>query len=188
MEWLVVIDEEGIQQQFKMGTDTKSAASEESGLKNKAKSNFKTHERIVFIFSKNGGWDPIEEMPAELRPKDWYLNKRPDAEKFQENFEEYYKKLIKELHGKYKAWSGPEFHGYTIRKTTLKNYIEVLAELDAKDYEEFHTKYKGYRGAIEILYSTQKLLHPHVETSQQAGEKVIKWVKKLQAEEELDEE
>ena len=91
-----------------------------------------------------------------------------------------------ELSKKYGASNPSGKYGYDIRKTTLRNYIEVLADLDAKDYNEFHKSYQGLDGAIDILYSTISLIHPHVNSSSEASDKIIKWTTKLKNEKELE--
>jgi len=179
MQWLVVIDEEGVQAQYLMGKDTKKAAGEEVGLKDKAKCLFKTHERLKIIFEY--GYDPVDEKSSTLKQLDWDTQRQWNRE-----FKDFYNGMREELSKKYSA-SGPQGkYGYDIRKTTLRNYIEVLAELDdAKDYNEFHKNYQGLEGAIDILYSTISLLHPRANSSSEASDKIIKWTTKLQNEKEL---
>jgi hypothetical protein len=183
MQWLVVIDEEGVQAQYLMGKDTKKAAKEETGLKDKAKCLFKTHERLKIAFEY--GYDPVDEKSSTssikaIKQLDWDEQRRWNSE-----FQDFYNKMREDLSKRYSA-SGPrEKYGYDIRKTTLRNYIEVLAELDAKDYNEFHKNYQGLPGAIDILYSTISLLHPHVNSSSEASDKIIKWTTKLKNEEDL---
>lgn len=184
MQWLVVIDEEGVQAQYLMGKDTKKAAQEESGLRDKAKCLFKTHERIMIAFEY--GYDPVDEKSSTssiqaIKQLDW-----DEQRKWNREFNTFYNEMRNELSKKYGASNPSGKYGYDIRKTTLRNYIEVLAELDANDYEQFHKKYSGLEGAIEILSSAIKLLHPHAATSAEASEKVMKWMTKLQNEKDLN--
>lgn len=178
MQWLVAIDEEGVQMQYLMGVDTEKAAKEESGLKNKAKCIFKTHERLKLVFEF--GYDPIDPRGSHNRKMS-----RDEERQWDRDFQNFYNNMKEKLSKKYKASSPREKYGYDIRKTTLRNYIEVLADLDAKDYDQFRNNYSGLDGAIDILGSTIKLLHPHADTSIEASEKVTKWITKLQNEKEL---
>jgi hypothetical protein len=168
MEWLVVIDDEGVQAQYLMGKSTEKAAQEEVGLKK--------HARIVFAFENK--IDPEGRTPDNMEWREW--------REIQENWKEFVRKRVGDIHAKWGASPAPMKHGYDIRKTTLKNYIEVLAELDAKDYDQFHKNYQGLDGAIEILASTIKLMSPHVATAEEAGEKVMKWMTKLRNEQDLN--
>ena len=162
-----------------MGKDTKKAAQEESGLKDKAKCIFKTHERLKIVF--NSGFDPIEDWPYGQGKNLDYDEQR----KWNREFNTFYNEMRNELSKKYGASNPSGKYGYEIRKSTLRNYIEILADLDAKDYDEFHKNYQGLLGAIDILYSTISLLHPHVNSSSEASDKIIKWTTKLKNEEAL---
>lgn len=129
MKWLVLIDAKGIQGQIKAGTDIAAAAEEEKSLEKRTK--------IIWAFEKQD-----------------YQKDDQDAK-----FADFVKKKRNELSKKYNAASPDEFFGYNMRKR-YANFegIEVLADLDANDYSDFHKKYSGLKGAIEILANTEKVM------------------------------
>jgi hypothetical protein len=114
-----------------MGKDVEKAAIEQKSLAKYAKIKF------AFEFAKDpdGSWED------------------------KKSFANFLSVLTQRLHKKYKASDPAEFHGYKLRKQySLGSGIEVLADLDAKDYDEFRKKYKGIQGAIDILLSTKKVM------------------------------
>jgi len=85
----------------------------------------------------------------------WAFEKKDSADKFSQ----FFKEKRNELSKKYNAASPEEFMGYNMRKR-YANFtgIEVLADLDANDYSDFHKKYSGIKGVIEILSSAEKVM------------------------------
>lgn len=137
MKWLVTINSEGIQCQVPVGKNISAAAAEEKSLENRA--------QIVFIFKhatappKPGSWDI---SPVFVRA--WSDEKA---------------KARRVLHKKYGAATPGEISGYNLRKQyAMGDGVEVLADLDAKDYDEFRKKYSGFDGAIGVLERTEKVM------------------------------
>jgi hypothetical protein len=183
MNWLICIDEEGVQCQLILGKDLDKAQKEASVLKNRAKCLFKPHERLLYVFKK--GFDPIEKWPPD---KNVSWSTSDEEREWEKEFKEFYHDMQSKLSKKYGAATGAEKHGYDIRKSTLRNYIEIVASLDnANTYEEFYKNYPGLEGALELLQSATKLMHPHAEDSRDASEKIVRWMKKLQNEIDLKE-
>lgn len=161
MKWLVCVNSEGVQCQVPTGTNTKKAAEELKVLLNRAK--------IKFAFEyKSGGHDP--------NSSDYETEKA---------FGQFLAELTRKIHEKYGAASPAEFTGYTMRKRyAMGDGIEVMADLDADNYEEFHKKYHGAQGGIDILDRTVKLMSPPVSDKDKAAKLIFKFRKKLEAEKE----
>lgn len=154
MKWLVSINDEGIQCQFLMGRDLEiSAAKEKEFGKNVVE-----RSKIVHIFEKG----PIS---------DDYTGTSSLGEIIRKRRANFYK-------GE-EAWSDAEKIGYDLRKRSLGKYIEVLAELDADNLDEFEKNYSGYKGAIAILYSTEKVMWG---AGSGASKAVAKMIRKLEIE------
>ena len=136
MDWLVCINNEGIQCQVPVGKKgaSKKIAADEEGLEKKSKIKF------IFEFGE-GGEDPDK----------GYQN--------QKTFKDFHNVERQRLYKKYGAAAPSEIKGYSLRTHyVIGDGVEVLAELDAKNYEEFKKKYSGINGAIEVLYNTKKVM------------------------------
>jgi hypothetical protein len=97
-----------------------------------------------------------EEKSLEKRAKIMWAFERNDPS---EKFSEYFKIKRNELSKKYNAATPDEFFGFNMRKRFANfNGLEVLADLDANDYPDFHKKYQGLKGAIEILSNSEKVM------------------------------
>lgn len=159
MKWLVVINDEGMQAQVPVGEDIEKDAKEEKNLKN----------RIQLIIVLEHGIDPQSEMS------------RNEKEEYNELFNKYRNTFYRNK----KSATPAEMLGYNMRKRYVGGkYIEVLADLDAKDYSEFSRKYRGYQGAIDILWNTEKIM---TGASSDPIKTVKKWIKKLEVEAEDEE-
>jgi hypothetical protein len=159
MKWLVVINTEGVQGQVPVGKgDLKKAAEEQKALKNRVK--------IMYAFE---------------------FAKDPDGDyQDRKSFEDYYKVHTARLHKKYGAASPQEIAGYNLRKqVAMGDGIEVQAELDADDYDEFRKKYGGTKGAIDILLSTEKVMSG---AGKDPAKAVSKLIRKLEIEAEDEED
>jgi hypothetical protein len=160
MKWLVCINSDGIQCQIPIGKDPSAAAKEASGIKK--------HAKVQFIFEfGEGGHDPDSNDYQDRRTFEDFLNIR-----------------VQRLHAKYFAASPGEVAGYNVRKAVaIGDGLEVLADLDANDYKEFHNKYSGTKGAKDILYSTERVMSGGGSTSESAAKAVDKLIRKLEIEE-----
>lgn len=159
-KWLVAIDEEGIQAQFGLGSgDMEKNAEEEKKLKENAENRAK----VIYVFE-------YEEHPgsgSNRRLQDLIRRRR----------DQFYQERG--------AFNPAEMMGYNMRKTTIGgNYIEVLADLpNADNIQQFQRNYSGLDGAIEILLSTEKIMHG---AGKDPAKSVMKWIKKLELEKEED--
>jgi len=96
------------------------------------------------------------------------------------NFMNFLKVLTQKLHKKYGAADPQEFFGYNMRKQyAMGSGVEVLADLDAKNYGEFSKKYRGIQGAIDILLSTKKVMSGG---GKDPAKTIFKLVRKLEIE------
>lgn len=160
MDWAVSINDEGIQAQIRAGRNTAKASAEAADMKK--------HAKIMFVFElADGGHDPDGD----------YEDRK--------TFEDFLSVKIQEIADKYGAASVAETHGYNIRKSTLGPYVEVVAQLDdADNYSDFQKNYRGLNGAIKILRSATKLLHPFASSSKDASRIIDKQIRKLEVESE----
>jgi hypothetical protein len=155
-KWLCVINDEGIQAKFLAGTNIAAAAKDTKDMMR--------HAKIMYIFET--GLNPNSREYEDQKKYSAYITKK--------------EKEITEKHG---AWSQSEYFGYDLRKRYIgSDYIEVLADIDAKDIDEFQKKYSGIKGAIEILQNTEKLMSPRAENSEKASKLISKQIRKLQIE------
>lgn len=152
--WLVVINDEGVQCQVLAGPESgaKKAAEEQKTLKNYAK--------IKFIFK------------FALDPDGDYEDKQA--------FRDFLNVQVQDLFKKYGAASPQEFSGYNMRKrVAMGNGMEILAKLDAKNYDEFHRGYSGIDGAIDILLSADRIMSGDYDRNS-PGKSVSKLIRKLE--------
>jgi len=155
MKWLAVINDEGIQAKIPAGRDTDKAAEEQKNMKKYAK--------IMFIFYSHG-----------KDPEGDYDDRK--------EYGQFLKDLTSKLHKKYGAADPSDFFGYNLRKQyAMGNGLEVLADLDAKDYQEFTKKYRGIQGAIDILLNTEKIMSGSYNRAE-PGKSVHKLIRKLEIE------
>jgi len=158
MKWLVCINSEGKQCQIPAGKgDLKKAAEEEKALNKQAKI------RFIFEFGE-GGQDPDKD----------YQNR--------ETFKHFKNVLKQRLYKKYGAADPSEYFGYSLRKAyAMGDGIEVLADLDADDFDEFKKKYSGAKGAAKILWSTEKIMSGSYDRNEPA-KTISKMIRKLEIE------
>lgn len=152
--WLVTINDEGVQCKILAGSErgAKKAAEEQKVLKNHAKIKF------VFKFEKDPAGD--------------YEDKQA--------FRDFLNVQVQDLFKKYGAASPEEFYGYNMRKrVAMGNGMEVLAKLDAKNYDEFHRNYSGIDGAIDILLSADRIMSGDYDRKG-PGKSVSKLIRKLE--------
>lgn len=159
-KWLVTIDEEGVQTQFGLGSgDMEQNAKDEKAFN---KENLANKAKVIFTFEQGRA------------PNDGYRDK--------DSLSSIQKRLKGDFYKKRGAFNPAEYFGYQMRQKTISGkYIEVVAELDADDIGEFHQKYSGLDGAIEILLSAERLMKP---TTDNPGKTIMKWIKKLELEKE----
>ncbi len=151
MKWIVVINDEGIQAKVPVGDNLKDAERDQNNLKK--------YGYIKFIFES----DPPGQNPERNR-----------------EYREWFAEETEKLHKKYGAASPREIGGYNMRKqTAMGNGVEILADLDAKDYDEFGKKYSGYNGATEILLNTERILSGRYNRDN-PGKSISNLIKKLE--------
>ena len=97
------------------------------------------------------------------------------------DFEEIKKEIMAKISKEDDVWTG--YNGYTIRKTTLKKYIEVIVDMSDRQFQSAESR--GIDGAIDILLSTEKLVSPKVKSSEEVATIIQKWIKKLELENEI---
>jgi hypothetical protein len=110
----------------------------------------------------------------------------PDKLTYSKDKEEWgslYKNKYNEIADRFNLPRLGEYQGYQLRKRiALGDGIEVLADLDAKGYDEFEKKYRGYQGLIDILMSTERVLTGHGGSPESAAKKVVKMIKMFEIE------
>ncbi len=165
MKWLVCISTSGVECKMPIGENP-------SEIKNLIKSVTKQHFGIYYVFERHPGSIQFYEKEENS------YSYNSDNQSFI-NWCEGKKHKIAFAHGADTISS----KGYELRKRYIGNdYIEVLADLEAEDYKDF--QYYDEDGAIEILSSAEKLMHPSVKDSSEAVKLISKWIKKLELEKE----
>lgn len=158
-KWLVTIDDQGVQAQFGLGSGDMEQNAKDEKLFSKGRLIDKA--KIIFVFEYG------------QVPSDSYSDK--------DKLKSIQQKMKNSFYQKRGAFNPSEYFGYQMRQKTLNNYIEVVSELDADDVSEFHRKYSGIEGAIEILYNTEKVMKG---SGGDPAKTVMKWIKKLELEKE----
>lgn len=160
MIWQVCISENGVEQQLCLGDNDRIAKEQESYLHSFDKT------RIKLLFTGTN--------PQYLKGDYWYKNFS------KENYEEKIEKELSEIAARHGSIGFYSMHkGYEVRKSTLGDYIEVLTDLEADNYDEFHSLYPGLEGAINILYNSTAVLHG---ASASPAKAIMRMVKKIQLE------
>ena len=111
MNYLVCINQEGVQCKFKVGKDPKKA---EILIKRTLNQHY-----IKSIFKYNG--DPSK-MDFSVR----------------EVFSDERKKIKSKILEKFDIWSG--YGGYQIRKTAIGKYVEVLVDMKEKEFKDAESR------------------------------------------------
>lgn len=157
MIWQVCVSRRGVEQQLCLGDNDKIARAQRSFMHK--------YDKLLIKYLFNG-W-----KASQVTDSTWYKGTI---------YEKEIRDGLSEIAKKYGAGEvyGAQY-GYNMRKSTLEDYVEVLADLDAKDYSEFHKKYPGLEGAIDILHSSERVLHG---AGNDAAKAVNRMVKKLQFE------
>ena len=164
MTWQVCISNHGVEQQLCLGDKKTIAKKQEHFLRSFDR------KRIKLVFN---GYDSII-----VASKYWYRGIGD------EELEAMINKELEVIANKYGAYGYyASLQGYNIRKTTLPDYIEVFADLDADDYSEFGKKYSGLDGAIDILYNTTSVLHGAMSNPAKAVARMIKEIEFKKSEE-----
>jgi hypothetical protein len=155
MKWLVTINDEGIQAQFQAGENLDKSVEVEK----KFKEDIEQRAQIIFVFQEG-------KAPTE------HYNDRQIISTIKN-------KRASEFYASQKSWTPHEKWGYDLRKRYAGgNYIEVLADLDAKDISEFHKNYKGSKGVADILINTERV---YSGAGKDAAKTVARWIKRFQA-------
>jgi hypothetical protein len=161
MDWQVCIDQTGVQMQLCLGDNDKIALKQRSFMHTYDKL------RIKYLFN---GWTGPQVMSSV-----WYKGTV---------YEKEIREGVREIAKKYGAegyYDGEPY--YQMRKSSLSDYIEVIATLDAKNYDDFGKKYSGIDGAIEILSNTKTVLRGAGVLGDAAGA-VNRMIRKLEFEKE----
>ena len=159
-KWLVTIDDEGVQAQFGLGSgDMDKNAEDEKAF---SKIDLKNKAKVIFVFTR------------KKLPSDDYSDRR--------ELDSIAKGMKSSFYQKRGAFDPSEHFGYDMRKKSLGKYIEVVSELEADDVSEFHRKYSGLDGAIDILFNAERIMSPTTDP----GKTIMKWVKRLELEQEDD--
>ena len=153
MYWRVAINHLGILRQICLGSNPEKMEAERESIINRTK--------ISLLFEKN--------MTDEVLDNRWM-----NVEKYKKEIE----KKLEEIDEKYGA-SGARhgFRFYQMGVNSESDKIEILVDVPEKDYGDFHKSYGGREGAINLLYSAQR-----VYTTSDPAKLVLKWVKKLELE------
>lgn len=167
MFWRVAINHLGVLRQICMGKDPSKIAKEQSKIK-KEDPIARKRIRLELIFTKCKNDRDYDIIVDEERWMSWF--NISDKIIYQKNLEK-----IAAKYGAAGTMAG--MMGYEMGINTEGDKIEILVDVPAKDYSEFHKKYGGREGAIELLYNAQR-----VYSSGDPAKLVLKWVKKLELE------
>ena len=172
MTYLVVLNQEGLQAQYKLGQDFGS-------MKDKIK-NPKDRGNIVWVFTKYDGSSSYDDLFVR-KGSSW----NDPLSKVREEIASFSNKRLNDMNREIGGHGFEGMHGYNLRKTTIGNpYIEIKIEMEEDEYNEAMND--GYDGLIHMLHSTTSLMHPKVGTTDKAAKLINKWVKRYENEKELE--
>jgi len=164
MYWKVAINHLGVLRQICLGRDPNKVAQEQKKIK---KDDLVNKYRIQILFTKCKTNSDFQDILSE----NWMNHFRVSPDKF------YFDELEK-IAAKYDAaGTMASMRVYEIGVNSESDKIEILVNVDAKDYSEFHKKFGGLEGAIELLYSAERVYGYN-----DPAKAVLKWVKKLELE------
>lgn len=163
MYWEVYIDRNGIQCQLKLGKNPDRIATKQMGWSDGKRI------RIQLVFETEGHLKEI-------------LDDNEYA--YLDSYKKALKNRMNDIADEQDVAATMEMRwGFEMRISTIKpDCIGVIAEVDdADDYDEFQRKYSGLEGAKNILLSTTAIIYG---CGKDPGKTIMKWLKRLELEEE----
>lgn len=178
MQWLVSLDNKGIQAQFKMGKDIEKSAQKEKILDFKLFAKL----RVMFVFSDYYEKSDITFLKKYPHCFDGYKNKFQSYLQSINITKEILKEKIDDFYKKENSWSPTEYNMFMMRAQTISDGILILVDVPESTVEKFHKAYSGKEE--DLLMSTKKIIKPAKVND--PGKFILKWIKKFELEREDD--